>query len=128
MPDNHLFNNPRTVTQYYPTYLMVEDGHLVWDDNNTANVIAELLHVVDRLRGGVCTLKVAGVFDGCKIDLIKRIRTDTGMGLKESKDIADGTTFLRDLTESTAKQYADNWGDYADDIRVFDSRGLDVAI
>jgi hypothetical protein len=85
------FYQPYTETTYVPTFIRAEDGRLQWFLSDTQAVRDELQHLLDILDNpGVWKMETVCVKDDEKIKLIKAIREQTGLGLKESKDVADG--------------------------------------
>jgi ribosomal protein L7/L12 len=124
--ERHMFGTPWSQTRYVPRYFRTEDDVITWDVGNTQNVADELEHLLACVRGQVFSLQVYTNAPGTsKIELIKKIRQDTGKGLKEAKDICDGHP-LRNLSEADTVRYENAWSIYGARIRVFDSNGAQV--
>lgn len=123
MPER-VFSAPYTETRYFPTHFRTHDDVIEWDASQNDNVIAELQHLIASIQNDVYNLRVSGVLPHCsKIDVIKQIRTDTGLGLKESKDIADGNAFFRGVSRTRAYELVRSWHRYGATVAVFNARG-----
>jgi len=126
MPD-HNFSRPWSETRYVPRFFRADDDRISWDLANNDNVADELEHVILCIRGKVFSLQVGTLAPGLtdKIALIKAIRQDLGVGLKQAKDIAEGEV-VYNLSHEDTVRYENAWHIYGARIRVFNSSGLQV--
>ncbi len=127
---DHNFGSPWSVTKYNPRYFVADTGEsgernmILWDVANTQNVIDELEHLVASLKGELFSLQVGSIASGAsKIELIKKIRQDTGVGLRDAKDISEGATHpaIQNLSQERTVALENTWALAGARMRVFDS-------